>query len=36
MVKRFCIFTAEGEGSIPGWGTKILKPAQHDLTKVNK
>ena len=24
-VVRICAFTAEGPGSIPGWGTKILQ-----------
>ena len=29
-------FTTEGLGSIPGWGTKILKAMQRDNPSINK
>ena len=27
---RICTFTAEGPGSIPGWGTKIPQLSRHE------
>ena len=32
MVRTRC-FTCGGPGSVPGWGTKILKAAQHGQKK---
>ena len=31
-----CDFTAQGPGSIPGWGTKILQATQSSQKKKNK
>ena len=31
-----CDFTAQGPGSIPGWGTKILQATQSSLKKKKK
>ena len=33
-VLRLCASTAGGEGSIPGWGTKILHASQNNKEKV--
>ena len=30
---RLCAFTADGSGSIPGWGTEILQAAQSSQKK---
>ena len=30
---QLCAFTANGPGSIPGWGTKIPQTAQHSQKK---
>ena len=33
VVRTLCLFTVEGAGSIPGWGTKILQAARRGQNK---